>query len=223
MLNRIINGGRQAVVALGLMGFLAASQASQIVDGPDGRQIQLNDNGSWEYVSDEVFVDLPNGSRVALSPDGRWRTVGLAPVIEEEQYRDLDVAVNITAGEIEEIREKVGSGKNTRTVSTMNFQLSLALADSAERVIALSALQPAHFKITDNKGRDYAVVSVESSQQSLTAGAKAQIQLSSDDAPSGFTRVNYFVVQIAPEALATASAIELQIPYENIVRNRINR
>lgn len=52
---------------------VARSAESQIVTAEDGRQVQLNANGSWHYIQRDRYATNARGERFVLSPDGSWR------------------------------------------------------------------------------------------------------------------------------------------------------
>jgi hypothetical protein len=53
-------------------GFCSPAKAQEIVIDSDGRQIQLNDDGSWSLLSRDLFATNEAGERVRIRPDGTW-------------------------------------------------------------------------------------------------------------------------------------------------------
>ena len=67
--------------------------ADQKITSDDGREVLLNDDGSWQYRSSDRFATTSDGRRVRLKEDGRWSYDGNAPLRSTEQVRtnDLDI------------------------------------------------------------------------------------------------------------------------------------
>jgi len=202
--------------------FSAATVAEEIILNGDGREIRLRDDGTWEIVSDNIYLDTSEGRRVVLTPDGRWRYVGLAPVVKDDQYRELFVEVTVASAVIKETREKVGSGKNVRSSATTQFELQVAVAKSASGPLELAKLNTADFSVRDNRGNVYPVLEVSAAHNSIAPGEQTRVQLLCEDAPSGFKRSKTLTITIAKQAFATAQPVQLEIEYDNIQRERIN-
>lgn len=198
------------------------AQAEEIILNGDGTEIRLKDDGSWERVSDNIYLDTSEGRRVVLKPDGSWSYVGLAPVAAEDHYRELLVEVAIKSALIKETREKVGSKKNVRSESFTYYDLTVSVAATAAGALALAELDPAWFNVSDNRGNQFEVVAVNSSSQTVAPGQSAQLQLVCEGAPSGFARSKTLTITIDQQAFATERAVQLEISYDDIQRQRIN-
>ena len=46
-----------------------------IVLSDDGREVRLNADGSWEYLSEDRFATTESGTRIRLREDGQWEVV----------------------------------------------------------------------------------------------------------------------------------------------------
>ncbi|WP_317932452.1 DUF3157 family protein [Halioxenophilus sp. WMMB6] len=205
---------------LGLSSTLA--QASETILSGDGREIRLNDDGTWEVVSDNLYLDTSDGRRVILTPDGRWQYQGMAPVAAEETYRELLVAVSIISGYIEEQREKVGSGKNTRTTSFMHLQLQVHLAEAASASLDLTGLEAGNFEVVDKRGERYPVTAINPSLSHLAAGGTATVELVCEGAPGGLRPAKSVAINIAAQVFNNEQPIELELEYDDLERQRIN-
>ncbi|BFM09464.1 hypothetical protein [Halioxenophilus aromaticivorans] len=196
--------------------------AEEIILNGDGTQIRLNDDGSWERVSDDIYLDTAEGRRVVLKADGRWSYVGLAPVVKDDQYRELMVEVAISGALIKETREKVGSGKNFRTESQTVYDLTVSVAATASQPLQLSDLKTDYFSVADQRGKQFKVLALNHNQQNIQPGETAQLQLVCKDAPSAFARSKTLTVTIDSQAFATEQPVSLDISYDVIKRQRIN-
>ncbi len=204
---------RQIACLAGLLLALPVA-ADQALIGADGREILLKDDGTWDYVSNSIFVDTREGQRVELKPDGSWSYVGLAPVQEETQYRELAIEVAVASADIEEYVSKVGATKNTRKESFTNFYLDVLVASSADAPVDLKALKPEQFSISDNKKKSYPVIEINSDIDQLAPGKSTRLHVKTKGAPGGLIRTRFINLVIQPEAFNTEQAIELEIEYE---------
>lgn len=196
--------------------------SDEIILNGDGTEIRLKADGSWERVSDNIYLDTAEGRRVVLKPDGSWSYVGLAPVIKEDQYRELLVELAVVDAVIKETREKVGSGKNYRTESFTHFNLQLRVADTAKEALSIAQLDGAGFVVSDNRDKVYPVVSVTGDSPSVAPGGSAQLELICEGAPSSFARSKTITIAVDQSVFATERPVELEISYDDIKRQRIN-
>ena len=54
-----------------------------IVISKDGREINLNKDGTWNYASEDILVETEGGYTARLKPDNTWEYVGNAPIKKE--------------------------------------------------------------------------------------------------------------------------------------------
>ncbi len=200
----------------------ASTTADQIIINGDGREILLKDDGSWQWASDNIYLDTKDGRRVVLTPDGQWQYVGLAPVVQEDTYRELLVEVAVSDALISQVREKVGGKKNTRTTSTMQFNLTVSVADSAQQPLDVSQLDKHFFAVSDNRGKTYSVENVSADTHKIAPGQDAKITLQVDGAPGGLIKPKLLLIGIAQQAFATEDPIQLELEYDLIQQERVN-
>lgn len=196
--------------------------ADEIILNGDGTEIRLKDDGSWERVSDKIYLDTAAGRRVVLEPDGRWSYVGLAPKVKEDQYRELLFEINIVDAVIKETREKVGSGKNYRTESSTHLTLAIGVAASAQQPLSLAGINKENFAVVDKRGKRYPVTAIETGASEIAVGESANLRLVCKGAPSAFARSKVLMLTVAKAAFDTQKDVQLEINYDDIERERIN-
>jgi len=197
---------------------MSSLTAQEIISAGDGKQYQLNADGTWRLVSDDRYLDTADGRRVRLTPDGKWQYVGLAPEVSEEKVQTLMLAATVDAITIYETRETVGGGKNMRIKSQTVVALKLALADEAEAALNLATLDTADFALTDNRGKRYPVVDLQAPVASLTPGSSTTLTITSDKAPKRLRKTAEFVLSVAPQTLGNTDSIELRFDYDRVKR-----
>jgi hypothetical protein len=218
-----LNRKNRHIACLAGLLFALPVYADQTLIGADGREIRLKDDGTWEYVSNSIFIDTREGQRVELKPDGSWSHVGLAPVQEETQYRELAIEVSVASADIEEYVSKVGATKNTRKESFTNFYLDVTVSGSAESAVNLKQLTVDQFSIVDNKKKNYPVIEINSEKNTLAPGESTRLHLKTKGAPGGLVRTKYINLSIEPQAFRTEQAIELEIDYDALEISRKRR
>ena len=90
----------------------------------EGREVRLNADGSWQYISNDRIADTPDGKRARLMDDGKWEYIGNSPVKTEQVQRTTSLALELQNVVIERTEKKVQKNTRvrTRTVFTINLQ-----------------------------------------------------------------------------------------------------
>lgn len=206
-------------ITLLLLSLLALPiHAEQMITAGDGKQYQLNDDGTWALVSENRHLDTPDGRRVVLMPNGKWQYAGLAPEVSEEKFQSLDLAASIDNIKIYETREAVGGGKNTRITYQTVVTLALSLADETTEALALDTLKRNDFSLSDNKGKRYPIVDIQSSVNSLAPGETASLTIISNKAPKRLRKTAEFVLNLNAQTLGNTDDIILSYNYDLVER-----
>lgn len=213
----------QCLLALTLSCALAnAAAESRTAIADDGREVLLNDNGEWEYASDDLFATTPEGDRIRLQQDGRWQRVRddeapawqPAPLLSRQQdtatLAESELTLVLDQVEIENKRESVS--KNTRLRSNLVFYLEVSPHS------ALS-LNPEQVTVQDNRGRDYPVFLVEPGTARL--GGQPRWVIRANGAPRWWG-VKFFSLQIAPGSLGNAESIDLRKPMADVISREVD-
>lgn len=192
------------------------SHGAENVISDDGREVRLNDDGSWEYLSSDRFATSTSGKRIRLMDNGKWALTGeLALPAATQVAKDIKVGVGEQAMEVElallSVETKRGkkseshksSSKKTQTVFTLN----LSLAKDAKEIQPLT-VNEGDFKVEDSGGREYDIVNVTPAQLSISPGQEASIVVRVDGSPHWFTTKAMRIV-IDKSALGSDKDVEL--------------
>lgn len=198
-----------------------AESTSAIAD--NGREVVLNEDGSWTYKSNDIFATTETGQRVKLQPNGQWQAVekAMAPAPistprQPVQYVTVQNPALDTFGDIrldlmtiETQRETVG--KNTRKRSNL-----VLYVDTGDSLITPAA---AKLKVMDSKGREYPVFSSE--RGTSQPGGQPRLVIRAKGAPR-FWGVKFFSLQLAPGTLGNDQGVELRKPMSDVLRKEVN-
>lgn len=192
---------------------LACSQTNaEIVLSDDGREVKLNDDGSWEYVSGDRFATRDDGSRIRLGEDGSWQevtderkwlTVSTQPrQLSKDRQEDGAYSFELAEVEIESVRST--QQKNTRVRS----QILLIIKVTSQQHLPRIELARDLFKVSDSKGRVYPIKDVSL----ITGENKADETLSFRVIASGAPRwwgAKFFRLEIDPGTAGNVTGLVL--------------
>jgi len=178
------------LIALVTLLFTPISQAKtpkQEIINVDGREVILNDNGTWEFLSTDRYANTKDGIRVRLKEDGSWQMIGNAPLQSKEQVRTTDLDLKLQKVVIETYEKKVQ--KNTRIKTQTVFYVDLAFSSQTKKSITVSKDDIALIEIKDNNGKNYPVVSIQPDDAQLQADTKTTLVIRAEKSPSIFDDV----------------------------------
>lgn len=153
----------------------------------DGREVVLNDDGTWKLLSTDRFANRSDGSRVRLKEDGSWQTIGNAQLISKEQVRTADLDITLQKVVIETYEKKVQ--KNTRVKTQTVFYVDLVTSPQAKTSVTISESDISLIAIKDNNGKNYSVVSIQPDDIQLKPNSKITLIIRADKSPSIFDSV----------------------------------
>jgi len=165
--------------------FMQASYAEPVkqqVITNDGREVLLNEDGTWKYLSNDRYADTVDGRRVRLKEDGSWVYVGNAPAKSKDQVRTTDLDIKLKKVVIEKFQKKVQ--KNTHLTTQTAFYVKLAHSPHAKTGISISQDDIAFISVKDNNGKSYPVVSMKADTTRLEPDAEASIVIRAEKSPS---------------------------------------
>ncbi|MEE8059776.1 MAG: hypothetical protein V3T17_18390 [Pseudomonadales bacterium] len=203
---------RHDVFFLLVFSFSSSLFAAQESIGDDGRQVLLNDDGTWRYTHTDRFAITGDGKRVRLKQDGSWTYVGEKStgekntgkntfgrnVIADQRYVDkqlLEVVLNDLV--IESYRgKKSAAHKNSRKKTQSVFHLSVInhraidpriMAESEVADSVVLTVDSSDFSVKDTDGREYPVLSVELATATIKLGEETTIVVRADGSPHWWT------------------------------------
>ena len=187
----------------------------------DGREIRLNDDGTWQYLSSDRFIDTPNGKRVRLMQDGRWEFAGNSPMLTEQLQRTPSLDIQLQDVVIERTEKKVQ--KNTRVRTRTVFTIDTARAAEADGTLELAELNTANVSVTDDTGKTYELISITTDTANIIPGKTATITVIADKSPSIFDDVDSMSVTFDKQVFDTASPVTLTRDMDDIDEVKVDR
>jgi len=135
------------------------SQAdNQLLITDDGREVLLNDDGSWTFRSSDRFASSHDGRRIRLKEDGSWQYADDAPPSPREKSANLESGdKNLKKSSSKNYAKKGFKNTRVKTQTVFYVQLndsSLIKATSSDSDISL-------IEIKDNNGKNYPVISIK--------------------------------------------------------------
>jgi hypothetical protein len=199
------------VVVLGIALSLAPSTtlAEEVVISDDGRQIQLNGDGTWIQLSRDRYATNAEGRRVRLRPDGTWTLMTDAEAVAKvapaagAQLTPLKAASESTLhlAKVEILRRKIKRAKSihaeTRTV------YHLGVRNDTEAPLELSPDLKRALKARSSSGGEFEILTLDIEQQRLAPGERTNIRVEAEGSPQWFG-VKYLQLEVAAGALGNA-------------------
>ena len=194
--------------------FSAQTQAAKAIVSDEGREVQLNPDGSWEYKSTDRFATVADGRRVRLSADGQWSYTGeksaaVEKIALDRQYVDqksLDIVLSNLV--IETVRGKKSPGsKNPRKKTRSVFYITLGLDKTANRAFSV-ALDANDFTVEDTDGRSYPVTAVTPANIAIEPADETVIAVYADGSPHWWT-TKAMVIKINKAVFSSTKTIAL--------------
>lgn len=165
----------------------SAEISSEEVVIVDGREVVLNDDGTWKLLSTDRFANRKDGTRVRLKEDGSWQTIGNAQLISKEQVRTADLDITLQKVVIETYEKKVQ--KNTRVKTQTVFYVDLVNSPQAKTSVTIRESDLSLIAIKDNDGKNYPVVSIRPDDVQLKPNSQITLMIRADKSPSIFDSV----------------------------------
>ena len=193
--------------------------AAEVVIDSDGRQVQLNGDGTWTLLSKDRFATNAAGQRIRLRADGTWAVVdaGATPAQAPPIRAQADVSLYLARVEIQRKRLKrpKGSHAETRTIYT------LRVMNNSARELELPSALAEHLTATSSRGADYPIESVALPGAHLDPGAAADIHVVAVGSPQWFG-IKHIALEIAPGTFGAAPRQRLQKSIDEVVRTDVD-
>ena len=165
----------------------SAEISSQEIVIVDGREVVLNDDGTWQLLSTDRFANRNDGTRVRLKEDGSWQTIGNAQLISKQQVRTADLDISLQKVVIETYEKKVQ--KNTRVKTQTVFYVDIVTSPQAKTSITIKESDLSLIEIKDNNAKSYPVISIQPHDIQLKPNSKITLIVRADKSPSIFDSV----------------------------------
>lgn len=210
----------------------ALAHAQQIVDGPDGKKILLNQDGSWEYIDESRLITTPDGRQARIKDDNTWEyvdvpraaaepsaarsrneegvvTISMNPSMSQAQSNQ-PLAIEYAIGEVFIVEEtsRAGVSKATRRDSSVHFSVEISSPNDA----ALPALDPRALAVKDSRGESYNIVEASLDTQNIGPGKGANLKVVTDDSPMRIFNAREIYLEVAVGALGNDEPLRLTQP-----------
>ncbi len=193
--------------------------ADQTVISDDGREIRLNADGTWEFLSQDRFANTREGQRIRLKADNTWEYVGNAPLRTEAQFRSVATDIQLQQVVIESTREK--SHKNTRKKTHTVFYLEVGIAPAAKAALKLPPEPLSRLRVVDSKGKDYPVVSISPAAAEVAPGDRQRFEIRADGSPQWWGIKNV-TLTLAPELFGNRDGVVLRRAMSDIDKRDVD-
>lgn len=194
--------------------------ANQQVITDDGREVLLKADGTWAFSSDDRFANTGDGQRVRLKADGSWEYVGYAPIVTSQRVTTSELEIELQKAVIEIHEQKIQ--KNTRVNSQTVFYLKLGLSPVADKGIDINQSDLALISIQDNKRRNYPVLSMQTSSESLLPASEASVTIRADGSPQWWKNVKTLYIVFRPEIFGLSESISLSVSVDDIQKMKVD-
>ncbi len=159
--------------------------ADQKIISDDGREILLNENGSWIFRSTDRFASTKEGHRIRLKEDGSWTYAGNAPLKSKTQVRTAELGIKLQKVIVEKYKKK--SQKNTQLKTQTIFYVELNLSAQAKKNINIKSSDTSFIEVKDNSGKNYPVLSINADIAELKPNTHTTIIIRAEKSPTIFS------------------------------------
>jgi hypothetical protein len=187
----------------------------------DGREIQLNDDGTWQYLSTDRFIDTPDGKRIRLQDNGQWEYIGNTPLKAEQRQRTSTLDMQLKDVVIERTEKKVQ--KNVRVRTQTVFTIDIQRAEEADGSLGLAGLDLTNVSVTDNNGKAYEIIRIDSDRPSIGPGESATISVIADKSPLMFDDVKSMSVTFRAKVFNAPNDITLTRELDDIDEVKVDK
>lgn len=188
-----------------LLVLASSAIAEEVVVSDDGRQIRLNDDGTWVQVSQDRFATNAQGQRIRLRADGSWNVISAS---SEDIVRSGSIPNTASLQDepviflknVEILRREIKRAKSTHAETRMRY--TIGVDNKTEQTVKLDLTGP--FEATTNRGGEYPLLSADGPSQVL-AGQQAEVVVVVEDSPAWFG-VKFLSLEVPAKAIGNAGA-----------------
>jgi hypothetical protein len=173
----------------------------------DGREVILNDDGTWRFISTDRYVKTKDGISVRLKDDGSWQYMGNVKLTSKEHVQTTDLDIKLQKVVIETYKKKVQKNVSVRTQTV--FYVRLAFAPQTKRNITIENSDISLIEVKDNNGKNYPVLSIKPDFKQLQASAYSTMVIRAEKSPSIWDIVKSMEIVFQPGFLGIESPIIL--------------
>lgn len=181
----------------------SSAYAEEVVVSDDGRQIRLNDDGTWVQVSQDRFATNAQGQRIRLRADGSWNVMSASAEdvvrssLNPQAAALLDEPV-IFLKSVEILRREIKRAKSTHAETRMRY--TIGVDNKTQQAVRIDLTGP--FEATTNRGGDFPLLSADGPDR-VAAGQTAEVVVVVEDSPAWFG-VKFLSLEVPPQAIGNA-------------------
>ena len=205
----------------------AVSYADEVVISDDGRQIQINGDGTWVQLSKDRYAVNAAGQRVRLKPDGTWTLInesaltGISTSGTIAPLTPLSAASESTLhlAKVEILKRRIKRAKSIHAETSTVYHLQV-LNDSKQTIMVSPDLAQA-LRARSSSGGEYPIESVSFDRGEIAPGERGSIQVVAKGAPQWFG-VKYLVLEVAPDALGNSDTRILSKSMDDVEKRSVD-
>lgn len=197
------------------------AQAQLTATGDNGREVILNEDGSWQYSSSDRFANTSDGRRIRLKEDGSWEYDSDQTSESPQQFRNDTIDVSMQRVEIEEYKEAATAlRKNSRVSTKTSFYFTATASPLGEPLTPIlntgdSVIEG--FSVTDNRDNEYTIIEFSPiAANTIKPGESISYKLKISGSPKWGQR--NIQLTIDKTVFSTEKDIVLATPLSNIQR-----
>jgi len=205
-------------VFLLVMAWGANVTAAEDVVSDDGREVRLNEDGTWSLLSRDRFATTSDGRRIRLMTDGRWdliidpeaplantlRSVSAGVALSHNQMGKNATRILLTQVDI----LKVNTTKHKATTADTRTFYYLNVTNNSDQAIQLTQDKRDAISASDSKGRQYDVEALRFGSDVIASGESQQLIVIIDGAPRWYN-VRYLSLELAANTFGQHSRVVL--------------
>ncbi len=205
------------VLVLTIGNYASAADQDGLTD--DGREVLLNEDGTWEFRSNDRYANTNDGHRVRLKANNTWEYVGNAALTTKTQVRTTTLDIKVQKAEFEIYKKKVQ--KNVREERQTVFYLDIAVSPAATESVTISNTDLSRILVSDNKGNTYPALSLVPSPLILAPNSKHTVTIRAKGSPSVWVGAKSMELKLAPGVLGNKDEIVFNQKTSDIEKSHV--
>ena len=213
-LNVIYKALSLSVILLIMASGVHVSAAEDVVSD-NGREVRLNEDGTWSLLSRDLFATTLDGRRIRLMADGRWELiVDPAALMANAPRTGIALSHNQMDGNATRILLtqvdilKVNTTKHKATTSDTRTFYYLDVTNNSDQAIQLTQSKREAISASDSKGRQYDVQALRFSSDVIASGESQQLIVIIDGSPRWYN-VRYLSLELAANTFGQHARVVL--------------
>lgn len=211
------------VIFLFWLGGLSA-MADEVVISEDGRQIQLNGDGTWVHLSKDRYANNAAGQRVRLKPDGTWSLLGDVTSNATQTgvpLTPMTAALESTLflAEVEILRLRIKRAKSVHAATRSIYHLQVV--NDSQTDVELDDTLASKLTARSSSGAEFPIEEVTFSTSRIKPGERGVVQIVADGSPRWFG-VKAMLLEVAPGALGNRQSRVLSKSMDDVDKRDVD-